>query len=223
MPQHTLKQLWKCAGRLQVSFTAEQRGNFVKELLLPLHLSSLFSQSNRRKNLMMGGVDLVLFLPPLSPHDPQPHPPTHALPWQPDSSNPFIPSAHIEQSLTAVTWEGFKPACRYCSYFRIPIVSCCRCPYVLPLCISRQNDFVLVLLGLVFFPFSFTFGLSRNSEQRTLVHERKARTLLIVWFVVSILMKWNPTCRIFCIVHIVRQWEDGGAIWREFSYWMEPH
>lgn len=102
---------------------------------------------------------------------PAPSRPSHALPWLPDWSPPpppylpapTAPSAHIEHSLTAVTWEGFRPACRYCSYFQIPIVSCHRCPYVLPLCISRQKDFVLVLLVLFFsFFLSFTFGLSSN-------------------------------------------------------------
>lgn len=141
-------------GRWQVHFTAPQQGIFVKELLLPLHLSSLFSQSNRRKNLVKGGVDLVLFLPPLPPHGPPMLFPDYLTEVPPPTyPPPTAPSAHIEHSLTAVTWEGFRPACRYCSYFQIPIVSCRRCPYVLPLCISRQKDFVLVLLVL-FFPFS---------------------------------------------------------------------
>lgn len=159
----------KCGKVASPFYSSATRNFFVKELLLPLHLPSLFSQSNRRKNLAKGGADLVLSLPPLPadgppmlfPYDLTLPPPTTTPPQHPPPPHPAAPSAHIEQSLTAVTWEGYKPACRYCSYFQIPIVSCRWCPYVLPLCISRQKDFVLVLLVL-FLPFSFpfTFGLS---------------------------------------------------------------
>lgn len=227
---HTLKQLWKCpekelrsVGRWQVPFTAPQRG-FLRQGITFAFIITFFPKQQAEESgegwCRLGSLST----------SPARWRPSHALPLLPDSSpahpntpRPAAPSAHIEQSLTAVTWEGYKPACRYCSYFQIPIVSCRWCPYVLPLCISRQKDFVLVLLVL-FLPFSFPLrlGWAVKSEQRTLVDERKPR-ILLVWFVVSILMKWNPSCRIFCMARIVRQWEDGGAIWREFSYWMEPH
>lgn len=159
---------------------------------------------------------------PLSFYLPSPHtslPRSSLATWL--KSAPLTPAC-FGQSLRAVAREEFEPACRYCSSFQnFNNVSCRWCPYVLPLCISRKMDFVSVLLLFIFFP-PFQFGPSCEFRARTLVYERKPHILLIVWFVVSILMRWNPSCRIFCIARIVRQWEDGGAIWREFSYWMEP-
>lgn len=182
-----------------------------------LYIHSLLFQSmiNKWKSLVKGGVDLVLLSLSTSPH---PTPPFYALPRLPDSSPPPT-SACFGQSLRAVTWWGIKPACRYCSSFHFfNNVSCRWCPHVLPLCISRKMDFCF---GFVTFHFPLLhFGLSSEVRARTLVYERKPPPIvLIVWFVVSILMRWNPSCRIFCIARIVRQWEDGGAIWREFSYW----
>lgn len=118
-----------------------------------------------------------------------------------------------------------EPACRYCCSFHFfNNVSCRRCPHVLPLCISRKMDLVLLCcLSIFIFIFrSLEFGLSSENRATALNYERKPHIVLIVWSVVSILMRWNPSCRIFCIARIVRQWEDRGAIWREFSYWMEP-
>lgn len=76
---------------------------------------------------------------------PRPKPSSHALPWLLDSSLPHTPSLHRTESHNSHT-EEFRPACRYCSSFQISMVSCCRCPYVLPSCITRKKDFVLVQL-----------------------------------------------------------------------------
>lgn len=183
-----------------------------------LYIHSLLFQSmiNRCKSPVKGGVDLVLLSLSTSPH---PTSPFYTLPRLLDSSPP--PSRPALDRASEQSWWGIKPACRYCSSFHFfNNVSCRWCPHVLPLCISRKLDFCF---GFVTFHFPLLcFGLSSEVRARTLVYERKPHIVLIVWFVVSILMRWNPSCRIFCIARIVRQWEDGGAIWRKFSYWMEP-
>lgn len=224
----TSKQAWKHYSKKELHTTdtygkivffflkLQWRGDISRNCCY-LYIHSLLFQSmiNKWKSLVKGGVDLVLLSLSTSPH---PTPPFYALPQLPDSSPPPT-SACFGQSLRAVTWWGIKPACRYCSSFHFfNNVSCRWCPHVLPLCISRKMDFCF---GFVTFHFPLLhFGLSSEVRARTLVYERKPPPIvLIVWFVVSILMRWNPSCRIFCIARIVRQWEDGGAIWREFSYW----
>lgn len=122
-------------GRLFVSpfFKAPQRGDISRNCCY-LYIHSLLFQSmmNRWKSLAKGGVDLVLLSLSTSPH---PTPPFYALPWLLDSSLPPTPAC-FEQSLRAVAWEEFKPACRYCSSFQISIMSlvadvhmCCPCVY----------------------------------------------------------------------------------------------
>lgn len=142
----TSKQAWKhCPGRhciprrrmgrLFVSrfFKAPQRGDISRNCCY-LYIHSLLFQSmiNRWKSLVKGGVDLVLLSLSTSPH---PTPPFYALPRLLDSSLPLTPAC-FGQSLRAVTWEGFEPACRYCSSFQISIMSlvadvhmCCPCVY----------------------------------------------------------------------------------------------
>lgn len=198
-------------GRLFVShfFKSSTMGRYFKELLLPLHSLPPFPKHDKQ-SLVKGGVDFLSLSTSLHPTPPFYVPPPTTWLKSPPSS-----SACFGQSLRAVTWEGFEPSCRYCSSFQISIMSlvadvhmCCPCVYP-----ERWTLFWFRYLSVS----SFKFGLSSEVRAR-----RKPHIWLIVWFVVSILMRWNPSCRIFCIARIVRQWEDGGAIWREFSYWMEP-
>lgn len=134
---------WKyiCGNGAAKNLITSLKMGYFKELLLPSHSLSPFPKHDKQwKSLVMGGMDLFLFLPPRAPN----LPPTLFLDYLTQVSP--IPPACIGQSLTAVTREEFRPACRYCSSFQISMVSCCRCPYVLPSCITRKKDFVLVQL-----------------------------------------------------------------------------
>lgn len=150
-------------------------------------------------------------LPP--PHPPPPCPP----PWLICPLDPW--------TLTPAVWrEGIKPACRY-----YPSLSALHSSLRRVLCRWRVNperpEMFFALTSFLSFPF-ISFGcLVRaqlwNWSEETLSWERTPHVL--VWFVVSILMRWNSSsCRIFCIARIVRRWEDRGAIWKEFSYSMVP-
>lgn len=177
-----------------------------------IHAHLFQSMANSWTSLMKDVVDSVLLSLSTSPH---PTPPSCAL--SPTTWLKPAPNPSLHQT---VAWEGFEPPCRYCSSFQISNSLLSQMSICAALVYIQRDGLCFVL----FFHFaSFKFGLSSKVRARTLVHEMKPHILLIVWFVVSILMKWNPSCRIFCIARIVRQWEDGGAIWREFSYWMEPH
>lgn len=145
-----------------------------------------------------------LCLPPLTPHL------LTALHWLLESSEAPAPVCR--------RGKGSNLPCRYRLAFHFSIMSpvadvhaCCPCVYA-----ERWTLFFYLSFS------SFQFGPNREVRAKTLVHERTPHIVLFLCFVVSISMRWNPSCRIFCIARIVRQWEDGGAIWREFSYWMEP-
>lgn len=200
---------------------------YFKELLFTFTFTPSFFQSmiNRWTSLVKGGVDFVLLSLSTSPH-PTRLPPSTLFP------NPlFNYLTQICPLIPACFGQSHRAATGVGSNLLVDIVppfiffnnvSCCWCPHVLPLCISRMVDFVFGFRYVSFF-LLYKFGLSSEDGARMLVCERKPHIVLIVWFFfVSILMRWNPSCRIFCIARIVRQWEDGGAIWREFSYWMEP-
>lgn len=150
-------------GRLFVSpfFKAPQWGDISRNSCY-LYIHSLLFQSmmNRWKSLVKGGVDLVFLSLSTSPH---PTPPFYALPWLLDSSLPLTPAC-FGQSLRAVAWEEFEPACRYCSSFQISITSlvadvhmCCPCVY------PERWTLFLVLLLFIFPPFSS--GWAVKSEQ----------------------------------------------------------
>lgn len=197
-----------------VFFKTSQRGNISRNCSY-LYIHSLLFQSmkNKWKSQVKGGVDFILLSLSTSP---RPTPPFDALPQLLDSRLPLNPACFGQSSRVG----RVEPACRYCSSFHFSIMSlvadvhmCCPCVYP-----ERWTLFWFCCLSI----FSFKFGLSSENRAMVLVYERKPHIVLIVWSVVSILMRWNPSCRIFCIARIVRQWEDRGAIWREFSYWMEP-
>lgn len=98
-----------------------------------LYIHSILFQSmmNRWTSLEKGGVDLFL----LSFYLPAPHTtPLHSRPttWL----NLPRPPVCFGQSLRTVPREGITPACRYCSYFHLSIMSfvadvhmCCPCVY----------------------------------------------------------------------------------------------
>lgn len=149
----TLCILQRHMGRLFVShfFKAPQWGDISWNCSY-LYIHSLLFQSmiNRLKSLVKGGVDFVLLSLSTSPH---PTPPFYALPQLLDSSVPLTPAC-FGQSHRAVMWVR-GGGVMYLLVDNVPLfifqyVSCCWCPHVLPLCISRKMDFVLVLLPFIF-------------------------------------------------------------------------
>lgn len=199
-------------------FKAPSKGDISRNCCY-LYIYSLLFQSmiNRLKSLVKGGVDLVLLSLSTSPHPTPPFKRSSLTTWLKSAPKPQ-PALDVasEQS----RGEGSNLLVDIVPLFIFQIMSlvadvhmCCPCVYP-----ERRTLFWFCYLSFS----SFKFGLSSEVRVRTLFYERKPHIVLIVWFVVSILMRWNPSCRIFCTARIVRQWEDGGAIWREFSYWMEP-
>lgn len=207
-----------------------------KHCTVPLRLSFLFvffkiSMKRRHFNELLY---LFILLPPFPKHDrlksliewcrlgfllfylstsPQTSPVCSSplqLPSTPSHTWPLTPHRTVLEQFSGIR---NKPACRYTDLrFSIMslslMLSTCAIPCMYP---ETQTLFLSFLL-------SFSFGLNMmKPEQKTLWRREKAPYCTYCWIC------WRSSCcRIFYIARIVRQWEDRGAIWREFSYWKGP-